>query len=169
MRRLAILVLLSAPQAASAYTCIEVAEFVVDKESIESKQDQRAAMIPEELLGAIQKYVTLEIPLAMPGVTGVAQGEQRCKPGDQVAVLSGTVTDYKPGNRAMRYLVGFGAGAQKFPVQATLTDKATGAVLGSDEIVDRKVAGWAGGSDEKGMEDFSEKIAGFIARAIGRD
>jgi len=34
-------------------------------------------------------------------------------------------------------------------------------------ITDRKVAGWAGGSEEKGVEDFAEKVLAFLKRSIG--
>jgi hypothetical protein len=33
-------------------------------------------------------------------------------------------------------------------------------------LVDRKVAGWAGGDETKGIHDFAEKVLAFINRAI---
>src|SRR5206468_8741345 len=54
---------------------------------------------------------------------------------------------FKPGNRAARYFAGFGAGQQKIEVECVLKNKTTGEVVAKEVITDRKVAGWAGGSE----------------------
>ncbi len=53
-----------------------------------------------------------------------------------VLKVTGTITEYKPGNRATRYLVGFGAGSTKIAAQVQFTDGESGSV-----VLDRKVDG----------------------------
>ncbi|HYG80273.1 MAG TPA: DUF4410 domain-containing protein [Pyrinomonadaceae bacterium] len=63
--------------------------------------------------------------------------------------LTGTITKYKPGSRAKRYLIGFGAGATKVVAHIKYVDTATGNVL-FEKDVDGKV--WIGlfGGDSSG-------------------
>lgn len=169
MRSICVLIIgLASAASVPAYDCVEVEVFKVDRSQITSKKDKRAATIPREALVKLQESIVLEIPLSVPGVAGMYAGEESC-PDDTVAArLSGVVSDYKPGNRAVRYWVGLGAGAQKFAVEATVTDKLSGRILAQDEVVDRKVGGWVGGSDDKGVDDFSEKVASLVRKALGR-
>jgi hypothetical protein len=151
---------------AASYSCVEVEIFGIDKSDIRSKQDKRAATIPREALEAIRQSIVLEIPLSVPGMVGVAAGEEACKDPARAVILGGTMSDYKKGSKAARYFIGMGAGKQKFAVAAWIRDKASGHVLGTDEIVDRKIGGLLGGSAEKGVDDFSEKVAKFIRRTL---
>lgn len=154
--------------AATAETCIEVHPFEVVKRGISTKAEKRAAMVPREVVETVQQNIALEVQLAMDDAIGIVPADEACADGSRVLMLTGRFTDYKPGSAKVRRLVGMGAGAQKFAVAVTLTDKASGAVLGTDEVVDRKVAGFAGGSDEKGLEDFAEKMLAFVKRSVGR-
>ena len=81
-------------------------------------------------------------------------------------MLGGRVADYKEGNQALRYLVGFGAGAQKFSVEVWLARKSDGAQVARGMVVDRKVGGWVGGQADKGLDDFAEKVAGFVKESV---
>jgi hypothetical protein len=66
-----------------------------------------------------------------------------------------------------RIWVGMGAGKQLIEVECVLTDKATGKVIAKERVIDRKVGGIAGGSEEKGLEDFAQKVHGFVRRSLG--
>lgn len=170
MRRvwpLALILLLSpAAEASERFNCVEVEKFRVNRDEIKSKKDKRAAMIGREQLAKLQEYIVLEIPLSIPGMTGVYALEESCPDPARAVVFGGTISDYKPGSKALRYWVGFGAGAQKFAVNAYVKEKASGTVLAEGDVVDRKVGGLMGGEDDKGVDDFSEKAAGFIRKAI---
>ncbi len=152
---------------AYAYDCVEVELFQIDRTQIQSKKDKRAAHIPRDALEVLRKSIVLEVPLSVPGMVGMYAGEESCPDAARAIILGGTMSDYKKGNKVARYLVGMGAGAQKFAVQAWIKDKATGQVLGSQEVVDRKVGGFVGGSAEKGVDDFSEKMTRFIRKTLG--
>ncbi len=81
-------------------------------------------------------------------------------------ILTGIVTDYKKGSKAMRYLVGLGAGKQKFEVDLVLRNKKDQNVIAMKTVIDRKIGGLLRGSDEKGQYDFAEKISDFIRSSI---
>lgn len=159
---------LAGPVSEKDFDCVEVKRFEVGNGFIASKQDARAATIPAEQLGSMQRAVAGQIPEKIRGYlsTLVAEGSPQCPDPARALVLSGRITDFKAGNQALRYWVGFGAGAQKFGVQVRATRKSDGALVGEGEVVDRKVGGWVGGQAEKGLEDFAEKVAGFLKESL---
>lgn len=158
----------TAPSVASTlrFDCVEVEMFKVNREQIKSKKDKRAAMIGRDALAKLQEYVVLEIPLSIQGMKGMYAIEESCPDPGRALVFGGTITDYKPGSKALRYWVGMGAGAQKFAVDAYVKEKASGKVLLTGDVIDRKIGGLLGGEDDKGVDDFSEKAAAFIREAV---
>lgn len=158
------------PDAATlaAFDCVEVKRFDVVTGFIGSKEDARAATIPVTQLEKIQRSVAGHVPEKAVGLksTLVGEGWPQCPDPARALVLGGRITDYKEGNQALRYLVGFGAGAQKFSVEVWLTRKADDALLARGDVVDRKVGGWVGGQSEKGLDDFAEKVAGFVRDSL---
>lgn len=159
---------LAGPVSEKDFDCVEVKRFEVGSGFITSKQDARAATIPAEKLGSMQRVIAGQIPEKIRGYrsTLVAEGSPQCPDPARTLVLSGRITDFKEGNQALRYWVGFGAGAQKFGVLVRTTRKSDGALVGEGEVIDRKVGGWVGGQAEKGLEDFAEKVAGFLKRSL---
>lgn len=151
---------------AIAYDCIEVFLFEVDRDNFSTKEYERAAATPEEFLEFFQHSTIGELIRSENGLTAVKAQEEQC-PEDSVALqMGGQVTDYKAGNQAMRYWVGFGAGKQKLAVNAWLRDKSSQEVIYEDRIVDRKWAGWGGGDDRKGARDFAEKVDKFVVQGM---
>ena len=159
---------LAGPVSEKDFDCVEVKRFEVGSGFISSKQDARAATIPAEKLGSMQRAVAGQSPEKIRGYlsTLVAEGSPQCPDPARALVLSGRITDFKAGNQALRYWVGFGAGAQKFGVLVRATRKSDGALVGEGEVIDRKVGGWVGGQAEKGLEDFAEKVAGFLKQSL---
>lgn len=143
-----------------AYNVLEIALFDVDRENYTSKEAERAGRIPDETLVTIQRLLISEYTQTklLPAVRKAGSPEA----GEMVLELGGKVVDWLAGSQTKRLLVGLGAGQQKIEVDCVLKDKATGTVLGQQRILDRKVAGVGGGSEEKGMRDFAEKVAKFI-------
>jgi hypothetical protein len=158
--------LLATEAAAQSAVCVKVEAFTSDTTDVKTKADKRAAQVPDEVVKKIQDNLVLQVPLSMPGSTGVAGTSGKCPAKARVVVLSGVFADYKEGNRAMRYWVGMGAGKQKFSVNAKVVDE-KGATLGEEVITDRKIGGLVGGSDAKGLEDFSEKVIAFVKTSTG--
>jgi len=143
-----------------AYNVLEILRLDVNREDYSSKEAERAGRIPDEILDTIQRILITEYTQSklLPTIrkTGAA-GE-----GEVVLELGGKLVDWLAGNPAKRLMVGYGAGQQKIEVDCFLKDKATGTILGQARILDRKVAGVAAGSEEKGMRDFAEKVAKFM-------
>lgn len=152
---------------AAAYNCVEVELFQAgDQTGADSRQEKRAAEISPDVLETLRQGILSELPESLPDLKAVQVGDATCPDPSRAISFGGTVTDYKKGNKAARYLIGFGAGKQKFAVNAWLKDKATGQVIAEDEIVDRKFAGFFGGSAKKGVKDFAEKVTGFIRKTL---
>ncbi len=75
--------------------------------------------------------------------------------------ISGAVIEFKPGSRAKRYLIGFGAGSTVVKAQVKFIDAASNRL-----IMDRAVSGitWmgiAGGSSDSAGDRLGKKVAGL--------
>ena len=171
---------------------LEVARFDVDRENYTTKKLERAGKIPDETLDDLQRALLGEFTRAgMFGKVGKpaeaggsAAAAEAAEAGDASysggtsgsdnasgpgVILSGTITDFKAGNRAARLLIGLGAGGQKFQVECVLKDRATGRVVGEKTIVDRKWGGLTGGDEAKGRSDFAEKVVAFVQKTLDQD
>ncbi|MEO8001321.1 MAG: DUF4410 domain-containing protein, partial [Arenimonas sp.] len=145
----------AAPPAASSIDCVEVDLFKATEEKVEGQTD-RAEKIPEQNLIIIRDALVERLPKNARNVTSIASGKGSCPNAATAAVLGGDILDFRRGNMALRYFVGFGAGSQKVRVRLTLTAKTGGAVIAQEEIADTKWAGAFGGTNTKGLHDFAE-------------
>ena len=152
---------------ATEYNCIEINRFTVDKDDISSRALARATSIPEDVINILQVYVRNELNIDENGLKAVKGGDATCDDPKKALVLDGLITDYKKGSQVMRYMVGFGAGKQKIQIEAVLSIKDTMKVIKKDRVVDRKIGGLIGGSDNKGKRDFAEKINNFVRTGLG--
>jgi len=154
-------------QSNSKYNCIEINKLTANKAKANTRALKRASRIPKNVLADIQTFMVDEVDLDENGLQALDPNEGKCENDATSLVLGGVVTDYKKGNRVVRYMVGFGAGKQKIESILTLKDKLTGEVLAQGRVVDRKIGGLVGGSDDKGKRDFAEKVNNFIRNGIG--
>ncbi len=152
--------------AAKKYDCIEVNMLTSKKKNTKSRALKRAARIPKDVVKNIQNFMVDEIDLDENGLNALAPEDATCENPDTALVLNGVVVDYKKGNRLVRYIVSFGAGKQKIEANLVLTEKASGKEIARGRVVDRKIAGFAGGSENKGKRDFAEKVNNFVRTAI---
>lgn len=150
---------------AAAIDCIEVKLFAVSEEKVEGQTD-RAEKIPARNLELIQAGVVKHLPKEARGVIARPFGDGgACANPATSAVLAGDILDFRKGNMALRYLVGFGAGSQKVRVRLTLNRK-DGSQIAQTEIADTKWGGAFGGTNTKGLDDFAEKAAEAAAKAL---
>jgi Domain of unknown function (DUF4410) len=149
---------------ALAIDCIEVRAFQVAEEKVEGQTD-RAEKIPAKNLELIQAGIVKHLPKEARGVSAVMSGSGTCPNPATAGVLSGDILDFRKGNMALRYFVGFGAGSQKVRVRLTLA-RAGGEQIAQAEIADTKWAGAFGGTNSKGLDDFAEKAAEAAAKAL---
>lgn len=149
----------------SSIDCVEVDLFRVSEEKVEGQTD-RAEKIPERNLEIIRDALVKHLPKNAKNVSSVALGQESCPNPATAAVLNGDILDFRKGNMALRYFVGFGAGSQKVRVRLTLSAKTGGAVIAQEEIADTKWAGAFGGTNTKGLEDFALKAAKAAGAAL---
>lgn len=146
--------------------CFQISLFTVDTENVDTKEEARAAAIPEHRLLQIQQAIVQELKADFSAAKVVMTESEKCPENTESLLVGGKITDFKKGNKALRYLVGFGAGAQKVQVLVGL-NSGDGKLVAEEDIVDRKFAGLLGGSENKGIEDFAEKVVAFIKKSIG--
>ncbi len=72
------------------------------------------------------------------------------------------LTEFYPGSRAARYLVGFGAGKGRMGITTTLVDGDSGDVIGEANIYCSVSGGWGGGSFRKAYEFCGKATARLV-------
>ena len=152
----------AAPMALEPIACVEVERLTVAE--VEGQTD-RAAKMPEQSIAIVLERTVAQLQQRARGIQVVTAGQGQCPSPAAAAVLRSDLVDFRMGNAALRYFVGFGAGTQKVRVNASLLRK-DGSVVGQQEIADAKWGGAFGGSNRKGLDDFAAKVAEFAARAM---
>jgi hypothetical protein len=74
------------------------------------------------------------------------------------ARVSGTVTKYSKGNRAARYLIGFGAGRTKLVADIKVVDAETGSLLFEQKVDGHVYIGFFGGETEGAKSNLATEI-----------
>ena len=73
--------------------------------------------------------------------------------------LIGTVTEYKPGSRAKRYFIGFGAGKTKIVAHIKFIDRATREALFEDDVDGKVIIGLFGGASKGATNGLAKEVA----------
>ena len=95
-------------------------------------------------------------------------GEMPSQSGAQVLRLTGTVTKFKAGSRAQRYIVGFGAGSTEVFAHLVYSDGASGAMVITDDIRGLLAAGFIGGESLNVTRDFARKVVTSAKVIVGK-
>jgi len=130
------------------YQNIEVMRFVV-KEGIEFPPDYLVTMM-EELVTQLKETKKFQEVLR--------EGEKPDNAEAPTLRLTGTVTEYRKGSRAKRYLVGFGAGKTKIVAHIQFSDPAVG-VLYEDDVDGKVVMGGMGGESVGATRGLAKEVA----------
>ena len=148
------------------YTVILVDRFTVPASLVRDADDQKAAAL---FPVALQSEMVTRLRATGLFDRVVNLNETPVPPGEYVALrLEGTVTKLDPGSRALRYMVGFGAGATKAQTETRLVDVQTGGVM--VVTADRREAyfGIFGGDSEDHMREALSDMARDYARFMVR-
>ena len=148
------------------YPVILVDRFTVPASLVKDDEDKKyAALFPV----ALQSELVTRLRATGLFDRVVNLGETQVTPGEQPALrLEGTITKLDPGSRALRYMVGFGAGAAKVQAETRLVDVQTGKVVVA--TADRREAhfGIFGGDTEdhmrEALSDMARDYAKFMVR-----
>jgi hypothetical protein len=136
------------PKSEKKYQQVQVNRFDV-QQGVELPPDYQLAIF-EDLIKSVAK---------IKGVTQVLR-EGETVPEDQpVLLVTGTVTNYKKGNQAARYLVGFGAGETVIGAHIKCYDATTKELLFEGDVDGRVVMGLMGGKSEGANNGLAKEIA----------
>ncbi len=149
-----------------SYQVMAVDRFAVTESELNDEEDKRlAAAMPTFFQSELVRH------LRATGLFGkvVNLGETEFRLGSERALrLEGTIARLAPGSRALRYLVGFGAGRSKAQVEMRFVDAQSGQVV--MVTADRRVAayGFFGGDSEDHLKesfgDMARDLATFLTR-----
>jgi hypothetical protein len=142
----------AAPPAAQTirdvYSVVQIDEFHI----------QKGVEFPPTYLGALQTEITKQLASAKLFAEIVTEGQKPANPQNKVLRLSGLITNYNPGNRATRYLVGFGAGATEIDSKLSFLDGATEQPVLSEELRAMLAGGFLGGKSEGALKDYARQV-----------
>ncbi len=152
-----------------SYPVIAVAQFRIPESEINDSEDRRlAAELPPYFQSAIVRR--LRASGLFERVVNLTESEL-APGGARTLRLEGAITKLSPGNRALRYFVGFGAGASRTQVETRFVDVQTGEVV--LVTADRREAAFGifGGDSEEHLkesfDDMARDLSKFVARTRG--
>ncbi len=132
------------------YQAIEVTRFDI-KPGVEKFSPDWLVTMNEETIKQLQETGKFKEVLR--------EGEKPSDANAPTLKLIGTVIEYKPGNRAARYMVGFGAGKTKVKAHVKILDKATNEVLFEDDVDGKVIMGVIGGESIGATRGLAKEVA----------
>ena len=130
------------------YSCVEVDRFA-PAAGVNLPEAYQTAII-DDLLHNLQKSRRFK--------QAVRAGENRSDPSATCLRVTGVVTKYKAGSRALRYAVGFGAGATKVAAQIKYADAASGEVLLEGKASGSVYIGLFGGNSKGAANGLAKSV-----------
>jgi hypothetical protein len=100
------------------------------------------------------------------GVQQVLREGEAPPPNQSVLVVTGTITKFKKGNQAARYLVGFGAGATVINAHIKCYDATTKEPLLEEDVDGKVIMGLMGGKSEGANNGLAKEIAKHLKKAL---
>lgn len=142
------------------YQKIEVVKFDI-KESVEKFTDESLNVMMAEIVNELKKLNKFK-EVAMERAN-TENGQTEATAEETTLRLVGTVTEFKEGNRAARYLIGFGAGRAKVKARIKILDSA-GTVLLERDVDGNVVMGAFGGSGSAVTRGLAKEIGKVVNR-----
>ena len=131
-----------------AYHVVQVGQFEI----------QQGVDFPAEYLAALHQEIAKQLAQAKVFQQVLQAGQNPADSKEPVLRLSGTITNYNPGNRAKRYFIGHGAGSAEIEARVFFLDGATGRLLMTEELRAVLSYGFFGGKAEGATKDFARQI-----------
>jgi hypothetical protein len=148
------------------YTAIVVEKFTVEKtQATEGFPDGEEAVLQKSTISRFRQKKTF--PETIDGTETAISAEPT---NGKRMILSGTIVGFNKGNRAARYIVGFGAGATKIKVRFVFRDAESGQELLSVDR-DGKFTGMfnlVGGSGTQAMSDVANDVIDGLIKQINK-
>ncbi len=122
---------------------------------------------PAEYLPALQEDIIRRLQKSKTFDEVLRPGESPAKASAAVLRLSGTITGFKPGSRAKRY-IGFGMGKTEIFARLTYSDCATGQTLIVEQVHGVLTGGFAGGKSSNVTREFAKTVARNSKVVLGK-
>lgn len=122
-----------------------------------------AVNIPDQYLELLSNAVIDQLRQLKRFSSVVGPREDVVESSGPTITLVGTVTEFQAGNRAVRYLVGFGAGKTKVVAHVKLIDKATDTIMLEDDVDGKVILGGVVAGESSGA---ASGLAKEIAKVI---
>jgi len=137
-----------AGKSAGKYSCVQVNRFDVEQ-GVDFPADYQLGMV-EDMVKQVGK---------VKGVQQVLREGEKAPEGQAVLLITGTVTKFKKGSQAARYIVGFGAGSTVVTAQIKVYDAATKELLLDRKVDGKVVMGVMGGKSEGATNGLAKEVA----------
>jgi hypothetical protein len=126
---------------------------------VDQFQIQQGEEFPAEILGSLQEEIARQLAEAKVFQEVLPAGQNRADSKEPVLRLSGTITHYKKGSRAKRYIVPGGvAGVTEIDARVFFLDGATGQRLMSEDLRAVLSGGVFGGNESNAIREFARQI-----------
>jgi len=121
-------------------------------------ENQKESQFPGEYLVPLQKEIAKQLVKAKAFREVVMAGQAPAIPNVRVLRLTGLITNYKPGSRAVRYMGLGGVGAAEIDSKVSFVDSSTGEALMSQDLRALLTGGAFGGKSEDALKDYARQI-----------
>jgi len=150
----------SSKEVKGKYQNIEVTKFDI-KEGVEFPSDSLNVMIAEivEELKQLNKFKQVTSANETKTDTNKTEDGAKTETDGATIRLSGTITKFKKGSRAKRYLIGFGAGTTKVVAHVKFIDTVTGNVLFEKDVDGKVIIGFFGGDSSGSTRGLAKEVA----------
>jgi hypothetical protein len=128
---------------------------VVQVNSITVQPD---VQFPAEFLTNLQDEIGKELAHQKEFQEVIAPGQTPANAGAPTLRLGTEITGYKPGNRAKRYIIAYGAGSTEVDAKILFLDGGTGRTLMTEDLRALLAGGLFGGGAEGVLKEFARQI-----------
>ncbi len=120
---------------------------------------QRGVDFPDDYLVTMMEDIVKQLASTNRFVQVLRQGETPAEANAPVVQLAGTITEFKKGNRAVRYMVGFGAGKTKVKAHIKFLDPLTNATVAEKDVNGLVWIGFIGGESMGATRGLAKEVA----------
>lgn len=121
---------------------------------------------PPDYLATMMEELVRELTATSRFQQVLRQGETPAEANTPTVELVGTVTEFNKGNRAVRYVVGFGAGKTKVKAHVRFVDSATGHILLEKDVDGKVWIGFIGGESIGATRGLAKEVAKVAKRSF---
>lgn len=148
----------TAATAATSQTTPRTVKDSFDTIEVDLFENQKDSQFPGDYLAPLQKEIVKQLVNAKAFREVVMAGQAPTRPNARVLRLTGLITNYKPGSRAVRYIGLGGAGAAEIDSKVSFVDSSTGQALMSQDLRALLTSGLLGGKSEDAVKGYARQI-----------